>query len=190
MLATPARIAGCREIVLCTPPDKSGKISPAILYAAQVAGVSKVFKAGGVQAIGAMAYGTGSIPKVYKIFGPGNSYVTAAKQYVSKAVCAIDMPAGPSEVMILADESANPGFVAADFISQLEHGPESQAVLVTTSRGMAERVAELFTEQTARLGRKGYILESAKNSRIVLVGQKQDLTTVANEYAPEHLIII
>lgn len=189
MLAVPAKIAGCRKIIMCTPVNKNGVIAPEVLYCARRCGVDKVYKIGGAAAIGAMAFGTEHVERVYKIFGPGNSYVTAAKQYVSKAVCAIDMPAGPSEVMILADESANPGFVAADFISQLEHGPESQAVLVTTSKGMAEKVAELFTEQTARLGRKGYILESAKNSRIVLVGQKQDLTTVANEYAPEHLII-
>lgn len=189
MLAVPAKIAGCRTIIMCSPVNKNGVIAPEVLYCAKRCGVDKVYKIGGAAAIGAMAFGTEHVEKVYKIFGPGNSYVTAAKQYVSKAVCAIDMPAGPSEVMILADESANPEFVAADFISQLEHGPESQAVLVTTSRKMAEKVAELFTEQTAELGRKGYILESAKNSKIVLVGEKNDLTTVANAYAPEHLII-
>lgn len=189
MLAVPAKIAGCRKIIMCSPVNKNGVIAPEVLYCAKRCGVDKVYKIGGAAAIGAMAFGTEHVEKVYKIFGPGNSYVTAAKQYVSKAVCAIDMPAGPSEVMILADESANPEFVAADFISQLEHGPESQAVLVTTSRKMAEKVAELFTEQTAELGRKGYILESAKNSKIVLVGEKNDLTTVANAYAPEHLII-
>lgn len=189
MLAVPAKIAGCRTIIMCSPVNKNGVIAPEVLYCAKRCGVDKVYKIGGAAAIGAMAFGTEHVEKVYKIFGPGNSYVTAAKQYVSKAVCAIDMPAGPSEVMILADESANPEFVAADFISQLEHGPESQAVLVTTSRKMAEKVAELFTEQTAELGRKGYILESAKNSKIVLVGENNDLTTVANAYAPEHLII-
>lgn len=189
MLAVPAKIAGCRKIIMCSPVNKNGVIAPEVLYCAKRCGVDKVYKIGGAAAIGAMAFGTEHVEKVYKIFGPGNSYVTAAKQYVSKAVCAIDMPAGPSEVMILADESANPEFVAADFISQLEHGPESQAVLVTTSRKMAEKVAELFTEQTAELGRKGYILESAKNSKIVLVEEKNDLTTVANAYAPEHLII-
>lgn len=189
MLVVPAKIAGCRKIIMCSPVNKNGVIAPEVLYCAKRCGVDKVYKIGGAAAIGAMAFGTEHVEKVYKIFGPGNSYVTAAKQYVSKAVCAIDMPAGPSEVMILADESANPEFVAADFISQLEHGPESQAVLVTTSRKMAEKVAELFTEQTAELGRKGYILESAKNSKIVLVGEKNDLTTVANAYAPEHLII-
>lgn len=189
MLAVPAKIAGCRKIIMCSPVNKNGVIAPEVLYCAKRCGVDKVYKIGGAAAIGAMAFGTEHVEKVYKIFGPGNSYVTAAKQYVSKAVCAIDMPAGPSEVMILADESANPEFVAADFISQLEHGPESQAVLVTTSRKMAEKVAELFTEQAAELGRKGYILESAKNSKIVLVGEKNDLTTVANAYAPEHLII-
>lgn len=189
MLAVPAKIAGCRKIIMCSPVNKNGVIAPEVLYCAKRCGVDKAYKIGGAAAIGAMAFGTEHVEKVYKIFGPGNSYVTAAKQYVSKAVCAIDMPAGPSEVMILADESANPEFVAADFISQLEHGPESQAILVTTSRKMAEKVAELFTEQTAELGRKGYILESAKNSKIVLVGEKNDLTTVANAYAPEHLII-
>ena len=189
MLAVPAKIAGCRKIIMCSPVNKNGVIAPEVLYCAKRCGVDKVYKIGGAAAIGAMAFGTEHVEKVYKIFGPGNSYVTAAKQYVSKAVCAVDMPAGPSEVMILADESANPEFVAADFISQLEHGPESQAILVTTSRKMAEKVAELFTEQTAELGRKGYILESAKNSKIVLVGEKNDLTTVANAYAPEHLIL-
>ena len=138
MLATPAQIAGCKEIILCTPPDKEGKIHPAILYAAKLAGISRIFKAGGVQAIGAMAYGTESIPKVYKIFGPGNQYVTAAKQQVSLRDVAIDMPAGPSEVAVLADETANPVFVAADLLSQAEHGTDSQAILITTSETFAE----------------------------------------------------
>lgn len=189
MLATPARIAGCREIVLCTPPDKSGKISPAILYAAQVAGVSKVFKAGGVQAIGAMAYGTGSIPKVYKIFGPGNQYVTAAKQQVSLRDVAIDMPAGPSEVAVLADETANPAFVASDLLSQAEHGVDSQVLLVTTSRGLLEKTQAEVERQLALLPRKQIAMKSLESSRLVLVESLEEGIAIVNEYAPEHLII-
>ncbi len=189
MLATPARIAGCREIVLCTPPDKSGKISPAILYAAQVAGVSKVFKAGGVQAIGAMAYGTGSIPKVYKIFGPGNQYVTAAKQQVSLRDVAIDMPAGPSEVAVLADETANPAFVASDLLSQAEHGVDSQVLLVTTSRGLLEKTQAEVERQLALLPRKQIAMKSLESSRLVLVESMEEGIAMVNEYAPEHLII-
>ena len=189
MLATPARIAGCREIVLCTPPDKSGKISPAILYAAQVARVSKVFKAGGVQAIGAMAYGTGSIPKVYKIFGPGNQYVTAAKQQVSLRDVAIDMPAGPSEVAVLADETANPAFVASDLLSQAEHGVDSQVLLVTTSRGLLEKTQAEVERQLALLPRKQIAMKSLESSRLVLVESLEEGIAMVNEYAPEHLII-
>lgn len=189
MLATPARIAGCREIVLCTPPDKSGKISPAILYAAQVAGVSKVFKAGGVQAIGAMAYGTGSIPKIYKIFGPGNQYVTAAKQQVSLRDVAIDMPAGPSEVAVLADETANPAFVASDLLSQAEHGVDSQVLLVTTSRGLLEKTQAEVERQLALLPRKQIAMKSLESSRLVLVESLEEGIAMVNEYAPEHLII-
>lgn len=189
MLATPARIAGCREIVLCTPPDKSGKISPAILYAAQVAGVSKVFKAGGVQAIGAMAYGTGSIPKVYKIFGPGNQYVTAAKQQVSLRDVAIDMPAGPSEVAVLADETANPAFVASDLLSQAEHGVDSQVLLITTSRGLLEKTQAEVERQLALLPRKQIAMKSLESSRLVLVESLEEGIAMVNEYAPEHLII-
>ena len=189
MLATPARIAGCREIVLCTPPDKSGKISPAILYAAQVAGVSKVFKAGGVQAIGAMAYGTGSIPKVYKIFGPGNQYVTAAKQQVSLRDVAIDMPAGPSEVAVLADETANPAFVASDLLTQAEHGVDSQVLLVTTSRGLLEKTQAEVERQLALLPRKQIAMKSLESSRLVLVESLEEGIAMVNEYAPEHLII-
>lgn len=155
MLATPAQIAGCKEIILCTPPDKEGKIHPAILYAAKLAGINRIFKAGGVQAIGAMAYGTESIPKVYKIFGPGNQYVTAAKQQVSLRDVAIDMPAGPSEVAVLADETANPVFVAADLLSQAEHGTDSQAILITTSETLLRAVTEEVERQLAQLpGRK------------------------------------
>ena len=148
-MAIPAKIAGCKEIVLCTPPDKNGKVHPAILFAARLAGVSKIFKVGGVQAIAAMAYGTESIPKVYKIFGPGNQYVTAAKQLVSLRDVAIDMPAGPSEVEVLADESANPVFVAADLLSQAEHGVDSQAMLVTTSEKLQTEVVYEVERQLA-----------------------------------------
>lgn len=154
MLAVPARIAGCKEIVLCTPPDREGKVHPAILFAAETAGVSKIFKAGGIQAIAAMAYGTESVPKVYKIFGPGNQYVTAAKQLVSLKEVAIDMPAGPSEVEVIADESANPAFIAADFLSQAEHGVDSQAMLVTASESIVEPVMQAIREQLDRLPRK------------------------------------
>lgn len=189
MLATPARIAGCEEIVLCTPPDKSGKIHPAILYAARQAGVSKIFKAGGVQAIGAMAYGTQSVPKVYKIFGPGNQYVTAAKQQVSLRDVAIDMPAGPSEVEVLADETANPVFVAADLLSQAEHGVDSQAVLVTTSAQLIERVESEVQRQLALLPRCEIAAKSLANSKLILVKNMDEAIALTNEYAPEHLII-
>lgn len=155
MLATPAQIAGCKEIILCTPPDKEGKIHPAILYAAKLAGINRIFKAGGVQAIGAMAYGTESIPKVYKIFGPGNQYVTAAKQQVSLRDVAIDMPAGPSEVAVLADETANPVFVAADLLSQAEHGTDSQAILITTSETLLKAVTEEVERPTGPASPKG-----------------------------------
>ena len=179
MLAVPAKIAGCREIVLCTPPDKNGNIHPAILFAAQLAGVSKIFKAGGVQAIAAMAYGTESVPKVYKIFGPGNQYVTAAKQLVSLRDVAIDMPAGPSEVEVLADASANPVFVAADLLSQAEHGVDSQAMLITTSEKLQAEVMEEVNRQLAKLPRREIAAKSLENSKLILV----------NAYAPEHLIV-
>lgn len=189
MLATPARIAGCEEIVLCTPPDKAGKIHPAILYAARQAGVGKIFKAGGVQAIGAMAYGTQSVPKVYKIFGPGNQYVTAAKQQVSLRDVAIDMPAGPSEVEVLADETANPVFVAADLLSQAEHGVDSQAVLVTTSPQLIGQVESEVQRQLALLPRCGIAAKSLANSKLILVKDMDEAIALTNEYAPEHLII-
>ena len=189
MLATPARIAGCKEIILCTPPNKEGKIHPAILYAAKAAGVSKIFQAGGVQAIGAMAYGTESIPKVFKIFGPGNQYVTAAKQQVSLHDVAIDMPAGPSEVAVLADETANPAFVAADLLSQAEHGIDSQAILITVSKSLLEAVSEEIKKQLAVLPRKEIAECSLKNSRLILVNQMNDAIDMINQYAPEHLII-
>ena len=189
MLATPAQIAGCKEIILCTPPDRSGKIHPAILYAAKVAGVSRVFKAGGVQAIGAMAYGTSSIPKVYKIFGPGNQYVTAAKQQVSLRDVAIDMPAGPSEVAVLADETPQPAFVAADLLSQAEHGTDSQAILITTSEALLREVTGEVQRQLEQLPRKGIAEKSLANSKLILVRTMDEAVDMVNEYAPEHLII-
>jgi len=189
MLAVPAKIAGCKEIVLCTPPNKEGKINPAILYAAQVAGVSKIFKAGGVQAIGAMAYGTESIPKVYKIFGPGNQYVMAAKQQVAMHDVAIDMPAGPSEVEVIADETANPAFVAADLLSQAEHGVDSQVVLITTSEKLLDEVEYEVQHQLSRLPRWEIAEKSLANSKLILVKDMDEVIEVTNEYAPEHLII-
>ena len=189
MLAVPAKIAGCKEIVLCTPPDKEGKINPAILYAAQVSGVSKIFKAGGVQAIGAMAYGTESVPKVYKIFGPGNQYVMAAKQQVAMHDVAIDMPAGPSEVMVIADETSNPAFVAADLLSQAEHGVDSQVVLVTTSEKFLGEVEYEVQHQLSLLPRWQIAEKSLENSKLILVKDMDEAIEMANEYAPEHLII-
>ena len=189
MLATPARIAGCSEIALCTPPQKDGSVHPAILMAARIAGVSKVFKAGGVQAIGALAYGTESVPKVFKIFGPGNQYVQCAKQLVSLADVAIDMPAGPSEVEVIADETANPAFVAADLLSQAEHGMDSQVLLVTTSESMIAAVEAEVNKQLAALPRKEIAAASLANSRLVLVGSSAEALALSNRYAPEHLII-
>lgn len=189
MLAIPARIAGCKEIILCTPPNASGKVNPAILYAAKVAGVNKIFKVGGVQAIGAMAYGTESIPKVYKIFGPGNQYVTAAKQIVSLRDVAIDMPAGPSEVEVLADECANPAFIASDLLSQAEHGVDSQSLLVTTSESLIEKVSKEVDKQLSKLPRKEIASKSLENSKLILVGNMAEAIELTNEYAPEHLII-
>lgn len=189
MLAVPARIAGCREIVLCTPPDKNGNVHPAILYAARLAGVSKIFKAGGVQAVASMAYGTESVPKVYKIAGPGNQYVTAAKQLVSLRDVAIDMPAGPSEVEVLADAGANPGFVAADLISQAEHGVDSQSVLITDSEALIGKVVDEVERQLSRLPRRNIAEKSLQNSKIILVHNLEEALEMTNEYAPEHLII-
>lgn len=189
MLAVPAKIAGCREIVLCTPPDKEGNVHPAILFAAQAAGVDKIFKIGGVQAIAAMAYGTETVPKVYKIFGPGNQYVTAAKQLVSLRDVAIDMPAGPSEVEVLADDSANPVFVAADLLSQAEHGVDSQAVLIATSGRLIEEVAAEVERQLAVLPRKEIAEKSLANSKLILVKDMQEAVELTNAYAPEHLIV-
>ena len=189
MLATPAKIAGCKEIVLCTPPNKEGKVHPAILMAAKVAGVSKIFKAGGVQAIGAMAYGTESVPKVYKIFGPGNQFVMAAKQQVSLHDVAIDMPAGPSEVCVIADETSNPEFVAADLLSQAEHGIDSQVILISTSEDMLQQVVNETEKQLAALPRKEIAEKSLANSQFVLVKDKEEAMALSNTYAPEHLII-
>ncbi len=189
MLATPAKIAGCKEIVLCTPPNKEGKVNPAILYAARVAGVSKIFKAGGVQAIGAMAYGTESVPKVYKIFGPGNQYVMAAKQQVSLDEVAIDMPAGPSEVCVIADETANAEFVAADLLSQAEHGIDSQVLLITTSESKLEEIHQEVDKQLQVLPRKELASKALENSCYVLVKDYNEMMALTNLYAPEHLVI-
>lgn len=189
MLAVPAKLAGCQEIVLCTPPARDGKVHPAVLYAAKVAGVSCIFKAGGIQAIAAMAYGTESVPKVYKIFGPGNQYVTAAKQLVSLRDVAIDMPAGPSEVEVLADETANPTFVAADLLSQAEHGVDSQAVLITTSPELQQAVKDEVERQLAELPRREIAEKSLANSKLIVVRTMEEALQMTNAYAPEHLII-
>jgi histidinol dehydrogenase len=189
MLAIPARIAGCKEIVLCTPPGKNGKIHPAILFAAKFAGVKKVFKLGGVQAIGAMAYGTESVPKVHKIFGPGNQYVTAAKQLVSMNEVAIDMPAGPSEVMVVADETSNPAFVASDLLSQAEHGADSQVILVANSQDLIEQVKNEISRQLEKLPRKEFAKKSLENSVLIVMENEQETVDLINEYAPEHLIL-
>ena len=189
MLATPAKIAGCGEIVLCTPPNRESKENPAILMAARIAGVSKIFKAGGVQAIGAMAYGTESVPKVFKIFGPGNQYVMAAKQQVSLDEVAIDMPAGPSEVCVLADDSANAEFVAADLLSQAEHGIDSQVLFITTSEQKLQEVQQEVERQLALLPRQEIAKKALDNSRLVLVNSVDEMMALSNAYAPEHLII-
>lgn len=189
MLATPANIAGCREIVMCTPPGKDGTVNPAILAAAKIAGVHKVFKAGGVQAIAAMAYGTESVPRVYKIFGPGNRYVMAAKQMVSLHDVAIDMPAGPSEVCVIADDTSNPAYVAADLLSQAEHGIDSQVLLVTTSETLAVSVENEMEAQLKALPRHGIAAKALENSKVVIVKDKDEALALSNMYAPEHLII-
>ena len=189
MLAVPAQIAECKEIILCTPPNKEGKIHPAVLYAAKVAGVHRIFKVGGSQAIAAMAYGTESVPKVYKIFGPGNQYVTAAKQLVSLREVAIDMPAGPSEVEIIADETSNPVFVAADLLSQAEHGADSQSILITVSEKIIEPVMEQIELQLEKLPRKEIARKALENSKIILVKTLEEAVEMTNDYAPEHLII-
>ena len=189
MLGIPAKLAGCKEIVLCSPPDAQGRLHPAILYAAKVVGVTKIYKAGGVQAIGAMAYGTETIPAVYKIFGPGNQYVTCAKQLIQKDGIAIDMPAGPSEVAVYADENANPEFVAADLLSQAEHGPDSQVVLVCLSSRMAELVQDAVQRQLALLPRADVAARALTSSRLFIAKDAGQAMDLLNEYAPEHLIL-
>ena len=189
MLALPAKIAGCKEIILCTPTDKQGCIAAEVLYAARRCGVTKVFKAGGAQAVAAMAYGTESVPKVYKIFGPGNRYVTYAKQLVAGRNTSIDMPAGPSEVMVMADKMADAAFVAADLLSQDEHGRDSQAMVVCDSVEFAEAVSAEVERQMATLSRADFVVESLKNSRAVVFDSREQMIAFANEYAAEHLII-
>jgi histidinol dehydrogenase len=189
MLGIPAKLAGCSEIVLCTPADKNGDVNPAILYTASLIGIEKIFKAGGAQAIAAMAYGTESVPKVYKIFGPGNQYVTTAKQLVMNEGVAIDMPAGPSEVAVVADNSADPAFVAADLLSQAEHGPDSQVLLITPDEGIIEKVITEVDRQLEKLSRKDFAEQSLDNSKIVLVKDIDEAINISNKYAPEHLIL-
>lgn len=189
MLGVPAKLAGCEEIILCTPPDKNGNINPAILYTAKLIGISKVYKVGGVQAIGAMAYGTETIPQVYKIFGPGNQYVTCAKQLINKEGVAIDMPAGPSEVAILADETCVPEFVAADLLSQAEHGSDSQVILVSTNETIIQNIQSELTKQLAELPRKDLASKALENSKAILMNTNSEAINLLNEYAPEHLII-
>jgi len=189
MLGIPAAIAACEDIVLCTPPDKEGKISPAILFAAKLVGVTKVFKAGGAQAIAAMTYGTASIPSVYKIFGPGNQYVTSAKRLAQLQGVAIDMPAGPSEVCVLADQTAEPAFVAADLISQAEHGADSQVLLVSLDENIAKTVQDEIGRQLEKLPRMEFARKSLDNSRVVIMDSLADAIALVNAYAPEHLII-
>lgn len=189
MLATPARIAGCREIILCTPAGKDGKVHPAILFAAHIAGVSNIYKTGGAQAIAAMAYGTETIPGVYKIFGPGNRFVMEAKQQVSQDAVAIDMPAGPSEVMVIADDNANAEFVAADFLSQAEHGPDSQSILLTTSSRLVDELPKCIDKMLDMLPRREMMEKSLSHSRIILLENTDRIMEFSNAYAPEHLII-
>ena len=189
MLGIPAQIAECKEVILCTPPNAEGKIHPAVLYAAKVAGIHRIFKVGGSQAIAAMAYGTETVPKVYKIFGPGNQYVTAAKQLVSLRDVAIDMPAGPSEVEIIADETANPTYIAADLLSQAEHGIDSQVILLTVSEKIIDPVLEQLELQLEQLPRKEIARKALENSKIILLKTLEESVEMTNEYAPEHLII-
>ena len=189
MLAVPARIVGCREIILCTPPNRAGAVEPAILWTARLCGVTRVYKVGGVQAIGAMTLGTETVPQVYKIFGPGNQYVTAAKQLACNFGVAIDMPAGPSEVMVVADRSANPAFIAADLLSQAEHGPDSQVVLVTPDAGILPEVEQELEAQLAVLPRKEIAVKALANSKFVVLADIEQCMELVNEYAPEHLIL-
>lgn len=189
MLAIPARLAGCEEIVLCTPPGKDGKVNPAILYAAELCGVTQIFKIGGIQAIGAMTFGTQEVPQVYKIFGPGNQFVTVAKQLATKYQVAIDMPAGPSELLVFADEWANAKYVAADLLSQAEHGSDSQVILVSTSERLIDQVSEEIEKQLENLPRKAIAMKSIENSRLILVETEKEALDLINEYGPEHFII-
>lgn len=189
MLGIPAKMAGCREVILCSPPNKEGKLHPAILFAAQLVGVTKIFKIGGVQAIAAMAYGTATVPQVYKIFGPGNQYVTCAKQLIQQDGIAIDMPAGPSEVCVLADDTADAGFVAADLLSQAEHGVDSQVLLVTCSNTLVKHVEEELKKQLQQLPRKAIAEKALENSKAILVKDIDEAIDLVNEYAAEHLII-
>ena len=184
MLGVPAKLAGCREITLCTPPDRNGKINPAILYSAKLIGIDRVFKVGGIQAIGAMAYGTKTIPKVYKIFGPGNKYVTFAKQLISMHEVAIDMPAGPSEVAVIADETSNPAYIASDLLSQAEHGEDSQVILVTTHEPLIKKVLIEINKQVQALPRKVTVLKALAYSKLILLSNEDEITDLINEYAP------
>jgi histidinol dehydrogenase len=190
MLGIPATLAGCEEIIICTPPRKDGTVHPAILYSAKLMGIRKIFRVGGIQAIGAMAYGTETIPAVYKIFGPGNQYVTHAKKLIQQEGVAIDMPAGPSELAVFADNTAIPAYVAADLLSQCEHGTDSQVMLVTESRDFAEKVNHSLKEQIEKLPRKSIALQSLENSKIILMADKGDAMDYLNAYAPEHLILV
>jgi histidinol dehydrogenase len=189
MLGIPARLAGCQEIVMCSPPNREGKLHPAILYTAQLIGIEKIYKVGGAQAVAAMAYGTASVPKVYKIFGPGNQYVTVAKQIVSQKGLSIDMPAGPSEVAVYADESANPAFVASDLLSQAEHGKDSQVLLVTTDDSLMDKIAPEIRKQLDKLPRKEFAEAALENSVVCVMDTHEDAIDLLNAYAPEHLII-
>ncbi|WP_108246084.1 histidinol dehydrogenase [Muricauda brasiliensis] len=189
MLAIPAKLAGCKEIVLCSPPDQNGEINPAILYAAQICGVTQIFKVGGIQAIAGMTFGTESIPKVYKIFGPGNQYVTVAKQLATKYGVAIDMPAGPSELLVVADDSANAAFVTSDLLSQAEHGVDSQVILVSTSEKLIDAVEKEIEHQIQQLPREEIARKSIGNSRLILVKDDQEALELINEYGPEHFIV-
>lgn len=189
MLAVPAQIAGCKEIVLCTPPSKDGSINPAILYTAALCGIKNIFKAGGVQAIAAMAYGTESISRVFKLFGPGNQYVTLAKQIIQQQGVAIDMPAGPSELLVIADETSIPEYVAADLLSQAEHGPDSQVVLLTTNEAVAEKIIHAINNQLKELPRKEITELALQNSKAIIVKDMEEAITLSNLYAPEHLIL-
>ena len=189
MLGVPAKLAGCSEIVLCTPPDKEGNVHPAILYTASLLGIDKIVKAGGAQAVAAMGFGTESVPAVSKIFGPGNQYVTVAKQLVSRSGVAIDMPAGPSEVLVMADEAANPAFVAADLLSQAEHGPDSQVVLLTTSEALLDQVGQELEKQLSELPREAFASKALENSMAIVMNSTQEMLAFSNLYAPEHLIL-